>query len=129
MNTYLVHVGQDNSLDLTEYTIKAETALDAQTIAFGMNGGFAPNQSVLEDGDIELVKMWTSSELTSVNTERLAALEAYAQQLEQRLLVLEAHQHRLADVVSHEIIDLHCSPAPPANPTECRPCKPNPISY
>ncbi len=83
MNTYLVEVSQDGSDTIIEYTIKAETALDARIIAFAMANGFSPQQRELEDGDIELVKMWTTAELISVNTERLAALEAYAQQLEQ----------------------------------------------
>ena len=131
MNTYRVHVGQDGSNGFTEYTIQAETMLDARIIAFAIDGGFGIKQSKLERGHIELVKMWTSAELISVNTERLAALEDRVHQLEQRLLALEAHQHRLADVVSHEIIDVNCSPesAPSENPTKYRPCKPNPISY
>lgn len=130
MNRYFIEVGQDGSEEVTHYQIHAETALDARIIAFAMDGGLENGQRVLEEGDVALVEMWTTVVMDN-NDDRIAQLTDRVKLLEVRLAAVESHNHRLASVVTSGIIDSQCSPPPPtpSQVPDCRPCKPNPISF
>lgn len=46
-----------------EYSVPSETELDARLLAFVLDGGLEPGKyrhgGVVEDGEVELAKMWT----------------------------------------------------------------------
>ena len=59
MKPWNVEVLRDDMLRALTYTVLASTALDAQVLAFSLDGGFARSMMTMEDSHIELVKMYT----------------------------------------------------------------------
>lgn len=125
MNTYFVQVSRDGLPGVITYKIRAHTELDARSIAFAMDGGFPDNQTNMEDGDIELVKTWTKVTVkSSTSPRRLTALENRVEELEERVRALEGCSTR------PQIIDTGGAVVPQEpRRFDCRPCKPNPISF
>jgi len=54
-----VKVFQDGRLEAVNYIVIAADGMDAKTIAFCMDGGFASGLTEMEGGHIELIKMHT----------------------------------------------------------------------
>jgi len=59
MKSWIVEVLRDDTPKALTYTVLASTALDARVLAFSLDGGFAHSMEVMEDGHVELVKMYT----------------------------------------------------------------------
>lgn len=64
MSQFTIRVFDDlEASDFREYSVPATTELDARVLAFVLDGGLDRSKynrgSTLEDGDVELAKMWT----------------------------------------------------------------------
>ncbi len=59
MKSWIVEVLKDDTPKVLIYTVLASTALDARILAFSLDGGFAHSMMVMEEGHVELVKMYT----------------------------------------------------------------------
>ena len=59
MKSWNVEVLRDDTPIALTYTVLASTDLDARILAFSLSGGFAWSMMTLEEGHVELVKMYT----------------------------------------------------------------------
>jgi len=59
MKAWDVEVLRDDTPKALTYTVLASTGLDARVLAFSLDGGFARSMMTMEEGHIELVKMYT----------------------------------------------------------------------
>lgn len=133
MNKYFVQVSRDGDPTIISYKVRASTSLDARIIAFAMDRGFPDNQTNLERGDIELVKMWTKVTVEVKVPSRADKLEERIHKLEERVNDIEIVFRNIPSwpqITNHpQIIDTNEVSAPETPSRDCRPCRPNPISY
>lgn len=64
MKRFAIKVFDDHEAGASrDYSVPAETELDARVLAFVLDGGLERNKygrgSTIEDGEVELSKMWT----------------------------------------------------------------------
>lgn len=59
MKNYTVDVLPETKGKPVRYKILASTPTDARVIAFALDGGFALGDTVIDEGQIKLVKMYT----------------------------------------------------------------------
>lgn len=64
MSRFEIRVFDDHEAGAArDYSVPAETELDARVLAFVLDGGLERSKynrgSILEDGEVELAKMWT----------------------------------------------------------------------
>ena len=59
MRNYTVDVLPETTGKPARYKVLASTPTDARVIAFALDGGFALGDTVIDEGKIELVKMYT----------------------------------------------------------------------
>lgn len=59
MKIFKIKVFQDESRNPVIYVIRATNEMDARTIAFCLDGGFAHSMVKMKDSHIELVKTYT----------------------------------------------------------------------
>jgi len=59
MKNYTVEVLPETGGEPTRYRILASSSTDARVIAFALDGGFSMMDTKIDEGQIELVKMYT----------------------------------------------------------------------
>lgn len=65
MSRFTIKVFDDHEAGVfRDYSVPSETELDARVLAFVLDGGLERSKynrgSTIEDGEVELAKMWTS---------------------------------------------------------------------
>jgi hypothetical protein len=60
LKRWKVEVFQETSMKPINYTVIAADEMDARVIAFCLAGGFSASLLEMQEGDLELVKMYTN---------------------------------------------------------------------